>query len=386
MSLATTHSERPSLPYGYAQLAEQVIERNLFFEPQVLAPALHHLAPDGVQFCVASDPETGIPLAAMPLARAHGRYGPMPTPVPLTVWHHPYSMAGTPLIGSEEPTRALQKLLTKAFRRNDGPPVLLMPMVRIEGPFWELLQEVLSSTDRRYRIIESYARAGLNVANAKDVTLRRLVGKKSAQSIRSSRRKLQERGTLSAQTMSKRADLPDALELFFKLEASGWKDRAGTALTSVGHDRFAGETALALAETDRSRLDIMTLDGKPIATTLSIRGGSAHAPLWMPWKTAYDEAHSDCAPGSVALYDLTEALLAESAEADRPLLLDSLAGSGSVIANRLWRHPWNFVDLIIDLKPGGAASFRPIVMAEMARRSAYLAAKAARRALTGSKK
>ena len=385
MSLATTH-ERPSLPYGYPQLAEKVIERNVFFEPQMLTPALKHLAPDDVLLCTAADPETGIALAAMPVARAQGRYGLVPTPVPLTVWHHPYSMVGTPLISTDEPDRALQKLLAKTLDRRDGPPVLLMSMVRVDGPFWPRLQDVLKTTDRRYRVLENYQRAGLNVTDPKDVTLRKLIGKKSAQSIRASRRKLQERGTLDHKTATRPADVEVALEHFLALEAGGWKGRTGTALSSMGHDGFARDTVRALAETGRSRVDVMTLDGTPVAATLSICAGSEKAPLWMPWKTAYDEAHADAAPGSVALHDLTEALLTQSAEADTPFLLDSLAGPESVIANRLWRHPWSFVDVIIDLKPGGSAAFRPIIMAETARRSAYLTAKAARHAIRARKR
>ena len=380
MSLATTH-DHPTLPYGYPQLADQTVERNVFFEPQMLAPALDHLAPESVQFCVAAEPETGIALAAMPVARAQGRYGPLPTPVPLTVWHHPYSMVGTPLISTEEPDLALQKLLAKALDRCDGPPVLLMPMIRVDGPFWPLLQDILKATNRRYRVLESYQRAGLSVADPKAVTLRKLIGKKSAQSIRASRRKLQERGTLDHDAARHPADIGAALERFLALEAGGWKGRTGTALSSIGHEGFARDAVLALAETGRSRVDIMTLDGTPVAATLSICAGSEKAPLWMPWKTAYDEAHADAAPGSVALHDLTEALLTQSAEANTPFLLDSLAGPESVIANRLWRHPWSFVDVIVDLKPGGSAAFRPIIMAETARRSAYLTAKAARRAI-----
>lgn len=385
MSLATTH-DHPTLPYGYPQLADQTVERNVFFEPQMLAPALDHLAPEGVQFCVAAEPETGIALAAMPVARAQGRYGPLPTPVPLTVWHHPYSMVGTPLISTDEPDLALQKLLAKALDRRDGPPVLLMPMIRVDGPFWPLLQDILKATGRRYRVLESYQRAGLNVTDPKAVTLRKLIGKKSAQSIRASRRKLQERGTLDHNTATHPADIEAALERFFALEAGGWKGRTGTALSSIGHEGFARDTILALAETGRSRVDIMTLDGTPVAATLSICAGSKKAPLWMPWKTAYDETHADAAPGSVALHDLTEALLTQSAQTNTPFLLDSLAGPESVIANRLWRHPWSFVDVIVDLKPGGSAAFRPIIMAETARRSAYLTAKAARHAIRAGKR
>jgi hypothetical protein len=124
---------------------------------------LRHLAPDGVELCVATDPENAIPRAAMPVVRARGRYGPVPTPSPLMVWHHPYSMVGTPLVSPEEPETALDALFAKAARRQDGPPVLLMQKVLADGPVWPLIQKVVEDSGRRLHILESTPRAGIRL-------------------------------------------------------------------------------------------------------------------------------------------------------------------------------------------------------------------------------
>jgi hypothetical protein len=388
MSVALANADTPDLPRGYAWLAANAVERNLFFEPAMIEPALHHLAPEGVDLCVATDAEFAIPRAAMPVVRTRGRYGPVPTPVPLEVWHHPYSMVGTPLVSPEEPEKALEALFAKAARRQDGPPVLLMQKVLADGPVWPLIQKVIEASGRRLHVLQSTPRAGVrlqddDVANA---TLRKLIGKKSAQSINASRRKLGDHGALSHTTAAVLDEIDDALDKFLALEAAGWKGRGGTALGTLGHDGFARQTVLALAADGRALVDLTLLaaDGHashPIAGTVSIRAGSNEAPIWMPWKTAFDETFIDAGPGALTLADLTDRLLQEAQAQRQPLLLDSLASPESVIARRLWRDQWTLVDVMIDLKPGGSGAFGPILLAEKARKSAFVAGKAARSAI-----
>lgn len=372
------------LPPGYTWLAANALERNIFFEPAILTAALQHLAPDALSLCVASDPDSGLALAAMPLRRTPRRYGPLPTPVPLAVWHHPYSMVGTPLVSPEFPEQALAALLARAGRIDGGPSVLLMPMVRDDGPLWPLLLQVLKDTHRRYHVLATHDRAGLHITHAHDVaqaTLASVGTKKSAQSIRASRKKAAALGTLHHGVARQGEELMVALDAFLALEASGWKGKRGTALASIGHDAFARQAVLALAQQGQVRIDITRIGDTPIAGTLSIRSGPPETPLWMPWKTAFDERFMACAPGVMTLANLTEDLLVQAHAHGTPMLLDSLAGSDSQIGNRLWRQRWLFHDLIIDLKPGGSAAFGPIILAEKARQSAFLAAKAARRAV-----
>ncbi|MEO0383438.1 MAG: GNAT family N-acetyltransferase [Pseudomonadota bacterium] len=387
MSVATTTTS-PDLPVGYDWLASNAVERNIFFEPQIIEPALRHLAPDGVDLCMATDPQDAIPRAAIPVCRAQGRYGPVPTPVPLAAWHHPYSMVATPLVSPEDPAGALEALLAKAARRQDGPPVLLIQKMLTDGPVWPLLQQVIETSGRRLHILQTTQRAGLKLdaEAAKAATLRTILGGKSTQSIKASRRKLGEYGALSHTTATSPDEVSNTLATFLALEAGGWKGRNGTALTSLGHDGFAREMAENLAREGRVRIDLSMLheaDKNPraIAGTFSIKAGTEEAPIWMPWKTAYDEAFERAGPGALTLADLTKRLLQEAKEAEQPLMLDSLAAPESVIAHRLWRDHWTLADVLIDLKPGGSGAFGPILMAEKARKSAYVAGKAARAAI-----
>ncbi|MEQ8657000.1 MAG: GNAT family N-acetyltransferase [Hyphomicrobiales bacterium] len=387
MSVATTIAT-PDLPHGYAWLAANAVERNIFFEPQVMEPALCHLAPADVELCMATDPQDAIPRAAMPVRRAQGRYGPVPTPVPLIVWHHPYSMVATPLVSPEDAAGALEALFAKAARRRDGPPVLLMQKMLTDGPLWPLLQQVIKTSGRRLHVLETTQRAGLKLdaEAAKAATLRTLLGGKSAQSIKASRRKLGSHGALSHSAATSPNEVGSALEIFLALEAGGWKGRSGTALISIDHDGFARQIAENLAREGRARIDLTMLqevdtDPRAIAGTFSIKAGTENAPIWMPWKTAYDEAFVRAGPGALTLADLTELLLQDAQKAKQPLMIDSLAAPESLLARRLWHDHWTLVDVLIDLKPGGSGAFGPILMAEKARKSAYAAGKVARAAI-----
>lgn len=385
MSLALTHPHTGSPDKAQLEkLAGQSLEPNIFFEPALLQPALTHLASGDIKLCTGYNSDTGGLTATMPVARAKGRYGPLSiVPAPLMVWQHPYAMVGVPLIDRVGSEAALDNLFNNIKAQFSGPKVLLMRHVRSDGPLWPVLKTALEHTGRRHVVLEAYDRAGLDVIDPNETTMRKLIGKKSASSIRASRRKLSELGKLTTHSVSESKAILSALETFLNLEASGWKGRAGTALLTSGdgHAAFIREGVAELAKTNRARIDITLLNDEPIAGTLSIRGGTKAAPNWMPWKTAYEERFIDYGPGSLTLHDVTESLLQDATQNGTPLMLDSLAVSNSVIANRLWRHRWTFVDALIDLSPSGSAAFGPIRIAERARTAArHVAQEAAKRA------
>lgn len=388
MSLASFERPQQGLPTGYAQLADKALSPNIFFEPAMLQPALQHLAPPGVSVVTATAQQNGQPIAALPVWRPTRRYGPLPGPLPLAAWHHPYSLDGTPLAASDAPETALEALFERLARRTDGPPVLLINMMRTDGPLWPVMRDLIAASGRRMQIIRQVARAGVKLPQeaVNTATLRSLTSKNSVQSVNKSRRKLATMGEVTHQIARRPDELAAALDIFLALEAGGWKGNRGTALATIGHDGFARQALRNLAASGRARIDLTMLerpgeDPQAIAGTAILRAGTATEPVWMPWKTAYDEAYTDCAPGTLTLADLTSHLLDEAKDTGSPFLLDSLAAEDSVIAKRLWRERWTLVDVIIDLKPGGSASFSPLVMAEKARQSAYTAGKSARAAL-----
>lgn len=95
---------------------------------------------------------------------------------------------------------------------------------------------------------------------------------------------------------------------FLVLEASGWKGRAGTALAQSPADTaYVREMLAGLAAADRLAVDMLTLDGAPVAVGLLPEAGAAS----LFWKTAYDERLARHSPGVLLDLAVTRRLFAE---------------------------------------------------------------------------
>jgi CelD/BcsL family acetyltransferase involved in cellulose biosynthesis len=92
--------------------------------------------------------------------------------------------------------------------------------------------------------------------------------------------------------------LDDALEEAFRVEASGWKGRRGTAIGSRPETRrFYTEVAHWAAEQGWLRISFLRLNGKAIACDYSIEFEGTSYSL----KSGYDERHRACGPGALLL-------------------------------------------------------------------------------------
>ncbi|MEM6712770.1 MAG: GNAT family N-acetyltransferase [Pseudomonadota bacterium] len=389
-------SDRPhaAIPAGYDDLAQNALTGNVFFNRPLLEAAFNHLAPPSVALATARN-STGALIAAAPVQRERWGYGPISAFQPLSVWHHPYSMLGMPLIDKDKPLEAACALMDALTALPSGPPILLMNRIDANSSFLNVLEEAISATGRTLRVLNRYQRAALDLPETAGLTQRDLLGSNSMRTIKTSHRKLSEHGTVRYKQAATRSEIDDQLGMFFALEASGWKKSAGTALLTIGHTPFVRDVVLELAEADKARLYSVCLDGKPVASTLAIcqtdvckddvgkKPGNTRT--WMPWKIGVDDTYRAAGPGTLNLAAMTKDLLTETQETGTGLYLDSLADSDSVIANRLWRQKKELVDLVIDLKPGGSTAFKPIFLAEIARQSARKAAKRARATLSSQK-
>lgn len=122
------------------------------------------------------------------------------------------------------------------------------------------------------------------------------------------RRALERRGQLALRVNDGGAELASDLAAFFRLEASGWKGRAGTAILSSRrtqqlYERFAA----GAARRGHLRLNFLELDGVPVAADLgcSFAGGSFLI------KTGFDERYADLSPGLVLRAEVLRAAIEE---------------------------------------------------------------------------
>lgn len=119
--------------------------------------------------------------------------------------------------------------------------------------------------------------------------------------LRRRRRKLEEEGALTLEIADGRTRLDDLLAEGFRLEASGWKGEAGTAIESdPATRRFYADVAGWAAPRGSLRLAFLRLDGKPLAFQYGLVDRSAYYFL----KGGYDTDYRRFAPGRLLVQDM----------------------------------------------------------------------------------
>ena len=123
---------------------------------------------------------------------------------------------------------------------------------------------------------------------------------------------LERMGAVRFRTVTGGEELPAALEDLFRLEASGWKAREGTAILSDPASAALYRSFAARAsQRGWLRLHLLELDGRPIAGDL----GCVFAGTEFLLKTGFDERLADASPGLVLLARTLEATIAEGHKA-----------------------------------------------------------------------
>jgi CelD/BcsL family acetyltransferase involved in cellulose biosynthesis len=122
------------------------------------------------------------------------------------------------------------------------------------------------------------------------------------------RRALERQGRLGFRTTTGGPRLARDLDAFLQVEAAGWKARAGTAIVSDPvTERLYRDFATAAADHGWLRLQLLELDGEPIAADL----GCAINGSGFLIKTGFDEAHSRHSPGLVLRAEVLRASIEE---------------------------------------------------------------------------
>jgi len=110
------------------------------------------------------------------------------------------------------------------------------------------------------------------------------------------RRALEKRGELTLRTYSAPEEVGAALDSLLRIEASGWKSRAGTAiLEDPPAERLYRSFARRAADQGWLRIYLLELDGKAIAGDLGcVFGGGAFL-----LKTGFEDSLGSLSPGLV---------------------------------------------------------------------------------------
>jgi CelD/BcsL family acetyltransferase involved in cellulose biosynthesis len=342
---------------AWGALAERSLEPNPYLEPEPVLAA-GRLMDGGSTAAVLLVERGADALFALPvIRRAALHHVPVPA---LTTWLHPHAYLGTPLIDPDEPTAAWEAVFDLLARARLTPRVALT-LLPADGPTRVALDRALAARRLPATVLDPTVRAML----ARRPTATYLDGRMSSRhrkQLRRKRRLLSERlGT--EMTLVDRAepdaDVTAAVEDFLRMEASGWKGRAGTAMAcKPGHAEYFRRLCGSFHR--RGRLQLLTLAAgeENLAMVCLVVGGSVAFHM----KIAYDEAYADCSPGLQLELELITAFHQDP----RQQWIDSGSDDPDSVSARLYPEQRTLDTVLIPTHglPGRAASrFTPAVLA-----------------------
>jgi CelD/BcsL family acetyltransferase involved in cellulose biosynthesis len=245
----------------------------------------------------------------------------------LRLWQHLHCFLCTPLVRAEGAGKTLAALLEWAAT-SAGAAVVDFSPVGGDGPFHRLLVEHCAETGAKSRITSRSVRALWKRRENIEVYLRGTLSGGILKEYRRQRRRLGEMGVLEFRCVHQPDEVSDWIERFIRLEGSGWKARAGTALqTNADQRAYVQEVARNGFARGQVLLHGLFLDGQAVAMLLSFRAGAGI----FAFKIAYDETFAKYSPGVQMTLEVLAHLHADS----RFAWIDSCAVPNHSMVSRL---------------------------------------------------
>lgn len=349
-------------------LASRALEPNAFYEPAfalAAAPAFGR----HVQAFLIWTRQTPMRLVGLFPCAIERRYGVGPSV--LGGWSHPFAPLGTPPVDRDLSEAVIAAWLDHVAHDPAMPGLVMLPKLAVEGAFVAALDRVLALRDAPCAEFDLHRRALLAPGNDRAQYLAQSLGAKHRKELPRRRRRLAELGAVTHDVASAEPDILPALDCFFALEAGGWKGKAGTAVLQRDELRAFFRAAITgLAREGKARIDLMRLDGRPIAATVALRSGD----MMFGWKTAYDESYAKYSPGALLMVELSEAVIADASIAG----MDSCATADHPMIDHLWRDRRAIADRLLAVRADRSAAFNAACALEKMRRIGIRYAKAVR--------
>jgi len=320
---------------AWERLAVSALEPNVFYEPWMFLPALRAFGP-GTDFRIAlvfaSDPSCPrvAPLlcAVLPVQRQRCYKGlPLRT---FRLWQHKHCFLGTPLLRPEYARESLTAFLDYVASDPRGASLLEFARVPAEGLFQQLLADVCRKLGRPTFLSEQSTRGLLCRAAGGEDYIQAALSGDGRRNLKRRQRRLADTGQLTFEALEAGGDVGSWVEGFLRIEASGWKGQAGTALAcNPAEANFFRVAASEAFRRGRLLLLALRLDGKPLAYRCSFLAGEGS----FAFKTAYDEAYAHHSPG--VLLELENIFRLHALP--RVLWMDSCTSPDNGLINRLWK-------------------------------------------------
>ncbi len=333
--IVVAQSAEQLLPHvdAWDDLARQAIEPNVFFESWFLLPAVRAFGADqSLRFVFIygeDDKKPGTPKLTgfFPLDVTRGFKG-LPVQV-LSLWHHPYSVLGAPLLRREPASASLEAFLDWAASNPDSVGLVHLPLCPGEGPLNHVLVERCRTQARLSYVSEAHSRALFLPREDTAAYRAAALSGHHNREMRRQERCLAKLGRVEYRVLEQADDVPIWTREFERLEAGGWKGKLGTAFACRGADQLFLRTILADGFA-RGQLMMLGLfiDERPIALKCNLRAGDGA----FAFKIAYDESLAKHSPG--VLLELFNVDYLHQHRETR--WMDSCAVAGHPMIDRLW--------------------------------------------------
>lgn len=277
-------------------LVDVALEDNPFYEPWMLLPAIK-LLPDAHRtscILVFNQAAGGANrLCGLFPVLEHSRYQRFPAKVLSLLWHR-YVCSTVPLVDREAAQPTLACFL--AWCLGAGVDLVSFPILPGDGAFHQALVDVLRNRVLLSRTEQRHNRACYRVPPDSAAYLSASLSGKARKHLRRSMERLRETGCVAYTSLEQHPHPEVWLENFLELESSGWKGRAGTALTSLREDReYFMQVALSGLAERRVFGSALYLDGRMIAARTAFAAG----PGSYLFKIAYLDDYASYSPGNL---------------------------------------------------------------------------------------
>jgi hypothetical protein len=324
-------------------LSNRAIEQNVFFTGRFLAPAMPRLEDRVIRLAVIRDQSEQRSRIRFLMPFSIEKPGFSIGATIIRAWSNPFGPLGTPLLDAEDAAETISNLYEALAAPSAGlPPVLVLPDIRLNGRFAQLVRGVAIGENLPLTVTDTFSRPMLESLLDGPTYLREAVSSQHLRELKRQWNNLAKQGALAYNVARQPDEIRLRMEEFLVLEASGWKGRERSAMVM---DRFraafAREAVNNLAEADSVRIHTLDLDGKAIATVIVLlMAGEAFA-----WKTAYDERYAKYSPGKLLVAELTEWHLDDA----NIIRSDSCAVPDHPVMSRLWQEREEMGTLVIGL-------------------------------------
>ena len=328
-------------------LAAEAAEPNPFYEHWMLLPALEAFPDPDFRCVVIWDSGK---LAALVPMRLERRWRSLPVGA-LRSWRHRNMVLCTPLVRAASAARCVSALL-----ESEAAHVLEFDLVPAEGVFYGALAQAAGTGGCPWLVTDAYARAIL----VRERDPRTRFNSNLKNNLRRWEARLRSCGALSPVRLSQADDIVTWRDEFLRLEASGWKGEAGSALASREQDRrFAIEVIDEAFRRGRLLITGLDLDGRALARHVAITALDGA----ICFKIAYDETYAKFAPGFVAEADNVRQFV----ENPGPRWIDSNTSRENTSYGRIWKDRRTVQSIAVGARGAGRVAVAVLPLLRLAK-------------------